>query len=111
MKAAQDFSGLFCPCSHEFILYVGHCYTMLYCILTEQTLAYTFMRPARARVLYGYFENKTLKIATTKSHGFTVPNYAEMIDYLARWASPKLQGNTETGEPLAAIGEDGEEEP
>lgn len=84
---------------------------MLYCILTEQTLVYTFMRPARARVLYGYFENKTLKIATTKSHDFNVPNYAEMMGSLACWASPKLQGNIETGEPLAAIGEDGEEEP
>ena len=69
------------------------------------------MRPARARVLYGYFEKKTLKIATTKSHDFNVPNYAETMDSLARWASPKLQGNTETGETLAAIGEDDEEEP
>lgn len=68
------------------------------------------MRPARARVLYGYFENNTLKVLTTKAHDFNVSNYAEMMDYLVRWDSPSIHGNTEMGESLALIEEDDESE-
>lgn len=67
------------------------------------------MRPAKARVLYGYFENNTLKIVATKAHNFDVPNYSEMMNSLVRWASPSIHGNTETGESLAAIEEYGED--
>lgn len=55
------------------------------------------MQPAKARVLYGYFENNTLKVVATKAHNFDVPNYREMMYSLVRWASPSIHGNTKTG--------------
>lgn len=63
------------------------------------------MQPAKARVLYGYFENNTLKVVATKAHNFDAPNCREMMYSLVRWASPSIHGNTETGESLVAIEE------
>lgn len=40
------------------------------------------MRPARAQILYEYFENDTLRIHATNTQDFNVPNYAEMMNSL-----------------------------
>lgn len=64
------------------------------------------MQPARARVLYGYFEGNALKVVITKAHDFNVANYAEMMSYILRWASPRLHGNTTiAGNSLLSIDE------
>ena len=47
-----------------------------------QTLLYCFMQPARARVLYGYFDDGKLKVLATKTQDFNVPNYVEMMSSL-----------------------------
>lgn len=65
--------------------------------------------PLGLRVLYGYFENNTLKVVATKAHNFDVPNYAEVMDYLVRWAAPEIHGDTRIGESLSII-EDNEDE-
>ena len=64
------------------------------------------MRPARARVLYGYFEGNALKVVFTKAHDFNVANYAEIMSYLLRWTSRRLHGNaTMAGDSLLSIDE------
>ena len=66
------------------------------------------MRPARARVLYGYFEDYKLKIVTTKAQDFDAPNYDELMNSLLKWSFPTLNGNTEVKIPLPTITEDEE---
>ena len=46
----------------------------------------------------------------TKAHNFDVPNYAEMMDCLVRWGTPKIRGNTQMDESLSTIEEDNEDE-
>ena len=67
------------------------------------------MQPAKAQVLYGYFEDNALKVVATKAHNFDVPNYSEIMDSLTRWASPSIHANTEINESLAVIEEYGED--
>lgn len=75
------------------------------CPTEYQTLVYYFMRPAKARVLYGYFENNTMRVVTTKAHNFDVPTHCEMMNSLAQWAFPCLHYYTETVGSLTAIEE------
>ena len=68
------------------------------------------MRPARVRVLYGYFEDNKLKVVTTMAQDFDAPNYDEMMNSLLKWSSPIISGNTEVKIPLSSITEDEENE-
>lgn len=61
-------------------------------------------------MLYGYFESNILKVVATKAHNFDVPNYAEMMDCLVWWGTPKIRGNTQMDESLSTIEEDNEDE-
>ncbi|PWY90560.1 hypothetical protein BO94DRAFT_30290 [Aspergillus sclerotioniger CBS 115572] len=45
------------------------------------TLVFSFVRPARVRILYGYFEG-TLKVQATKLQDINVSNYTEMMESL-----------------------------
>jgi hypothetical protein len=69
------------------------------------------MRPARARVLYGYLGNNKLMVQTTKSYDFNVPNYTEMMDALIRWGFPITNGDTRAvaRPPLSSISENQDE--
>lgn len=66
--------------------------------------------PLDPGVLYDYFENNTLKVVATKAQTFDVPNYAEMMDYLVRWAAPEIHGGIQVGESLSTIEEDNKDE-
>ncbi|PYI02970.1 hypothetical protein BO78DRAFT_422005 [Aspergillus sclerotiicarbonarius CBS 121057] len=68
------------------------------------TLVFSFVRPARVRVLYGYFEG-TLKVQATKLQDFNVPNYIQMMESLLRWGSPTIYGDTRMAAPLPPISE------
>ncbi|PYH89403.1 hypothetical protein BO71DRAFT_403087 [Aspergillus ellipticus CBS 707.79] len=74
--------------------------------LVVPTLVLSFVRPARVRVLYGYFD-ETLKIQATVPQDFNVPEYPVMMNYLVRWAHPDIAGDTRTP-CLPPISEDDE---
>ncbi|OJJ35044.1 hypothetical protein ASPWEDRAFT_40175 [Aspergillus wentii DTO 134E9] len=73
------------------------------------TLVLCFMKPARVRVLYGYFEYGILKVQFSKCQDFNVPNYVERMDCLLRWIFPTTNGDTRLV-GLQAISEDEEDE-
>ncbi|KAL2219333.1 hypothetical protein M432DRAFT_668399 [Thermoascus aurantiacus ATCC 26904] len=59
--------------------------------LVALVLVISFLKPARARVLQGYFDG-TLKIQFTKLYDFNVPNYTDLMNCLLRWGYATRMG-------------------
>jgi hypothetical protein len=72
-------------------------------------LVISFMMPARAQVLQGYF-NGTLKIQFTKFINFNIPNYTELVNSLLRWGYATAHGNTTLETSLSEISEKAEDD-
>ena len=79
-------------------------------------LVISFLQPARARVLQGYF-NGTLKIQLTELYNFNIPNfnipipdYKDLMTSLIRWGEAIALGNTTLKESLSVISEEAEED-
>ncbi|KAL1985162.1 hypothetical protein VTN96DRAFT_8184 [Rasamsonia emersonii] len=72
-------------------------------------LVISFLKPARARVLQGYFDG-TLKIQFTKLYDFNVPIYTDLMNCLLRWGYANPHGNTTLGTSLPVISEDADDD-
>ncbi|KAK2755017.1 hypothetical protein FQN54_006545 [Arachnomyces sp. PD_36] len=73
-------------------------------------LVISFLKPARARVVQGYFDEGTLNIQISKCYDFNVPNYIDVMNSLLRWGRPIPQGNTTLEKTLPAVSEEAEDE-
>lgn len=77
----------------------------------SQVLIISFLQPAQARVLQGYFDGR-LKIQLTKLYDFNIPvsEYKDLMTSLIRWGEAIAEGNTTLKESLPVISEDVENE-
>lgn len=62
----------------------------------------SFQPPARARILYAYFDGR-IKVYMTKTQDFDGPDYWKKMDRLLQWAWPLLFGRTSRITPMPTI--------
>ena len=63
----------------------------------------SFLPNARARILYGYFDEGRLKVACTATLNFDSDNYSTKMEALLKWAWPQVNIDTSKPIPLPAI--------
>lgn len=76
------------------IVFIGICqYGMLMLTSSKQVLVISFLKPAQARVVQGYFDGK-LNIQISKLYDFNVSGYVDVMNSLIRWGCAVPQGDT-----------------